>query len=255
MKAKWLPAVLTPLKPEVAMRAIRGAWETLEGVTPSVATMALLMAQSALETWRWQTIYGNCFGNEKASAVHEGFYQCYRCNEQLSDGWHWYIPEGELVGKFGTPLKGAPLPVPEGHPQTRFKAFQSAELGALEWLRLIKRRYPEAYQIAKDGGTAVGFVHALKLRRYFTANEGPYALGVTKLVREFTPIIVEPNRDTQPVPPDPDEDEQMLCTAMACVAPDPERALHNEATVAMMLGQEGMWDAVREERNRNLADE
>jgi hypothetical protein len=253
VKAKWVPAVLTPMTASQAADAIRSAYETLEGVSPSVPTLALLMAQSALETWRWQSIYGGCFGNEKASASHEGFYQCYRCNEKLADGWHWYIPEGELVGKFGTPLKGAALPVPEGHPQTRFKAFQSLEAGAMEWLRLLKRRYPKAYAIAKGEGMPLSFVAALKAGRYFTADEAPYAKAVASLWREYRDLLGKVERDTIPVPLS-DED---TCAALQCLAPDPERWVDAELRVLAVQAAETSWEALdearRDERDRQMA--
>ena len=257
MRAAYLPAQLTKLTPAEALKAIRGAWETLEGVSPSHGTQSLLLAQSALESGRWLFCYLYNLGNEKAGLTYDGFFQCYRCNEQLPDGWHWYVPEGELVGQFGTPLKGSPIPVPDGHPQTRFRAFAGPEQGALAWLQLLKRRFPTAYAIAKAGGTAEGFVQALKRDRYFTANEAPYARAVSSLAREYAALVKEPDRDTE-APPSPD-DEQMLCEAMACVAEDPERSFPAELRVLAVQMAEQSWERLEEarraERDRNMASE
>ncbi len=257
MRAKYRPDQLTPLTPQQAREAIRIAFIHLEGHAPTPDCLSLLMGQSALECWRWRSIHGNCFGNEKASDTWEGFYQCYKCNEKLADGrYHHYIPEGELVGGFGTPLKGPPLPVPEGHPQTRFKAFETPEEGALRWLELLKRRYPEAYNTAKQGGTAKLFAHCLKLRGYFTADEKPYADGVGSLAREYLPLCQAPDRDTMPVPPDPEEDDRMICEGLRCVAPDPTRWLDAELRVMAQRALElsDPLEAARDERREQMKE-
>jgi hypothetical protein len=253
VKAQYLPDRLTLLTPVLVTRAIRSAFETLEGVTPIPQCTAIHVAQSGGETWRWKSLHHYNLDNTKAGEQYEGLYTCFRCDEQLSPGvWKRFIPEGELVGAFGSPLKYAPLPVPEGHPQTRFRAYNNLEFAALAHMQLLKRKWPEAYTSARVGDVA-GFVHGLKMRNFFTADEGPYLKLVSSLYREWLPLALQPERDTIPAPPD-DEDE-LHCQGMACVAPDPDRALHSEAVVAYMLGQEGMWDAVNAEKRRNLAEE
>lgn len=199
MLAKYLPDRLTPLTPQVAMAALRSAFEAVDGVTPSPECLAIHTAQSALESGRWKSLHNYCFTNAKASATYEGFFQCYKCNEQLRDGWHWYVPEGELVGAFGTPLKGPALPVPDGHPMTRFRAFPTIEAGALDHMQLVKRKWPEAWTAARFGNV-VGFVHGLKMRGFFTANEAPYLAGVSSMMREFLPLAMAPQAHDPPPP-------------------------------------------------------
>lgn len=248
MQAKWLPDKLTVLTPAEAIRALRSAYETLEGVTPSPECLSIHTAQAMLESGRFKSCHNYCFTNAKASPTYAGYFSCYKCNEQLADGWHWYLPEGELTGGYGTPLKGAPLPVPDGHPQTRFRAFLTAEAGALDHMQLEKRKFPEAYTAAR-GGDIAGFVHGLAARHFFTADVAPYLKGVASLAREFLPL----SRDITAQHVEVVTDDE-ICQAMACVAPDPDRALHNEAVVAMLLSQQAIDDAVRDERNRNLAE-
>lgn len=253
MKAIWMPDRLTVLSPREAVDALRSAYATIEGVDPTPQCLGIHVAQSMGENERFKSCHNNCFTNAKAGESYEGFFQNYKCNEQVKPGdWRWYVPEGELVGRFGSALKYAPLSVPDGHPQTRFRAFQHASGGAIDHLLLQKRRYPEAYEAAKLGDVA-GHVHGLKVRGFFTADEAPYLKMESGLYREFLPLCVDTTRDT--IAPPPEDDHETLCAGMACVAPDPERALHTEAVVAWMLGQEGMWDAVRAERNRNLASD
>lgn len=226
MLAQYLADKLTPLTVAQAMAALRGAFETVEGVTPSPECLSIHTAQSALEAGRWKSLHNWCFTNAKASATYAGYFQCYRCNEQLPDGWHWYVPEGELVGGFGTPLRGAPLAVPDGHPQTRFRAFPNIETGALDHMQLVKRKWPEAWTSAR-GGDVAGFVYGLKARGFFTADAAPYLAGVSSLMREFLPLAR--NLSAQHVEVTTDE---QICQGVACIAPDPDRYLHTEAVLA-----------------------
>lgn len=251
MLARYLPDRLTPLTTEQAMSALRSAFETVEGVTPSPECLAIHTAQSALEAARWKSLHNFCFTNAKASATWQGFFQCYRCNEKIGDRWVYFVPQGELVGDFSTALKGAPLAVPDGHPQTRFRAFENAESGAIDHMQLVKRKWPEAWTAAR-GGDVAGFVHGLKQRAFFTADEAPYLKGVSSLMREFLPLA-RALKSADPVPP-PADDEEVRCAALACVAPDPDRYLHNEAVIAAMNSMGGVWDAIRDERNAALRE-
>jgi flagellum-specific peptidoglycan hydrolase FlgJ len=62
----------------------------------------------------------------------------------------------------------------------RFRAYQSPEEGASDYLALLDRRYPEAITAARNGDPAA-FVHGLKQRGYFTGDETAYVRGVTGL--------------------------------------------------------------------------
>src|SRR5437868_7021449 len=109
MLAQYLPDKLTVLTPREAVESLRAAFITLEGVAPSPQCLSLHVAQAMLEAARFKSCHNFCYTNAKASANYVGYFTCYRCNEKLADGWHWYAPEGELVGGYGTPLKFAPL--------------------------------------------------------------------------------------------------------------------------------------------------
>lgn len=248
MQAVYLQDKLTPLTAREAMLALRSAFETVEGVSPSPECLSIHTGQSALEANRWRALHNGCFTNAKASASYVGYYQCYKCNEKLDGVWKYFIPEGELLGAFGTPLRGAPLPVPEGHPQTRFRAFPSIEAGAIDHMQLVKRKWPEAWTAAR-GGDVAGFVHGLKMRGFFTADEAPYRAGVSSLMREFSPLARDINAQHVEVVTD-----EELCHGLACVAPDPDRYLHTEAVLAVMASQDGVWDAIREERNAAMRE-
>ena len=248
MIAKYLPDKLTVLTPREAILALRSAYETIEGVTPSPECLAIHTAQSMLESGRFKSCHNYCFTNAKASPTYSGSYSCYRCNEKLDGVWKYFVPEGELVGGFGTPLKGAPLPVPEGHPQTRFRAFASAEAGAIDHMQLIKRKWPEAWTAAR-GGNVAAYVDGLVLRHFFTADAAPYLRGVSSLMREFLPLCRDINAQHVEVVTD-----EEICQGIACVQPDPARALHTEAVLAMLSSEQGIRDWAQEEKDAALRE-
>lgn len=246
MIATFLPDKLTPATPRELIDALRIAFIELEGVPPTPQCLALHTAQAMLESGRLRSCHNNCITNAKASSTYQGYFSCYRCNEKLGGRWVYFVPEGELVGGFGTPLKGPPLAVPDGHPQTRFRAFRTLADGALDHMVLEKRKFPEAYTAARAGDD-VGFVHGLKIRTFFTADEAPYLKGVQGLQREFLPLCIDASADhVEQV-----SDEE-ICQGLACVAPDPDRYLHTEAVLAAMTSMDGVWDAIRNERNAAL---
>lgn len=236
MKATLVSDLLTPCSALEYIAAIRGGLETLMGVTPTKEHIAVLTAQSALESGRWKSMHRNNPGNIKAGESYEYLYTSYRCNEVIGGKVVWFDPP---------------------HPQCNFRAFLDLETGVLDYLRFLseRKRYALAWEVAKNG-TPLAFVQALKTAGYFTADEQPYARAVASLCREYLPLMAELNsRDTEPAGI-PDED---ICAGAACVAPDPERWIDAELRVmaqrAIELSQAGLEEARRAERDRNMASE
>jgi hypothetical protein len=76
-------------------------------------------------------------------------------------------------------------PEGDGHPQCRFRAYANVVDGISEDLDFIWR---EKYRDARDAlltGDPHAYVHQLKLKGYFTADEAEYGRGVTGLHTEF----------------------------------------------------------------------
>jgi hypothetical protein len=137
----------------------------------SNSAVAILCAQSALETGRWKSMHCFNFGNIRPPKDWPGDYCQFRCNEQVSPGkWVWYDPPS---------------------PGSNFLAFPDAVTGIRYWLDKLKTRWPEAFQGAV-AGQPVPFVHGLKQRGYFTADEAPYLNGVLGLTHEFLALLAEP---------------------------------------------------------------
>ena len=67
---------LTPLTREQAAQALSAAYRQLMGALPTAGVMALLLAQSALETGNWQKIHNFNFGNAKAGVDYPLIVSC-----------------------------------------------------------------------------------------------------------------------------------------------------------------------------------
>lgn len=207
MKATLVQDKLTPCTAADVLRAFRSALETLTGKTPSNAQLAVLVAQSALETGRWRSIHCWNFGNVKAGPDYEWLYCQFRCNEVINGHVEWFDPP---------------------HPQCNFRAFTSIDTGALAHLRFLSglKRYAGAWKAAEQGDPAA-FVHALKLAGYFTADETPYRRSVVSLFNEYMRLLANEPRDTEPSPP-PDETELHQAALAALATFDPLEAAQEE---------------------------
>ncbi len=146
-------AVRTPLAGEQAAQALERAWQQVMGEKPSEETKAVLTAQWAHETGRGDKMMNFNFGGIKGSAP-SGLGADYKTHE----GW----------GKT------------EVRTVDRFRAYQSADEGAADYVTLLAKRYPEAVKAAQAGNPEQ-FVRELKRAHYFTGNESAYVRSVTSL--------------------------------------------------------------------------
>ncbi len=226
MKAKLVTDLLTACDAPTYLRAIRGGLETLSGKTPSNAHVAVLTAQSALESGRWRSMHRFNPGNIKAADSYEYLYTQFRCNEVIGGRVLWFDPP---------------------HPQTNFRAFMDLETGVLDYLRFLKdrARYSSAWHAAESGDPAL-FVHALKNAGYFTADEAPYLRSVVSLFGEYMRLLA-----SEPVEPVEVDHE----AAVAVISPDEERNIHNTAVLRSFIDSEydrihsdpGVWNPPKED--------
>lgn len=173
MIAKWVPDLVKTLTLEEAASALRLALNHHLKSDPAVEVLALALGKTALETGRWKAIHRFNFGNIKAGETYAGLYTTFRCNEVIGGKVRWFDPTTDGYSD------------PPGHPQTRFRAYTSAAEGAAAYIAFVAGgRYATAWQRLL-AGDASGYVHALKVAGYFTADEAPYLKGVVSLQREF----------------------------------------------------------------------
>lgn len=200
MLATYVHARLTPLSFEEAQTALASALRQQIGKWPSREALALALAKTALETGRWKAIWNYNFGNVKAGEKYAGSYFCIELNEVLSGKVVWFSPRGRLDRKGGT-VVAEPFEDPPGHPQTRMRAYPNAFEGAEAYVKFVAGgRYAAAWQLLL-AGDAAGYVHALKVAGYFTADEATYAKGVVSLQREFLGKLDGRNPEPASVPP------------------------------------------------------
>ncbi|MEO8181392.1 MAG: glucosaminidase domain-containing protein [Deltaproteobacteria bacterium] len=143
----------TPLSGSQAADALEAAWQGAVGHPPSPRTLSILVGQWAHETGRGKAMLNYNFGGLKGTGP-SGASTVYQTHEGAGAS--------------------------EIQVQDRFRAYDSAEQGASDYLSLLSRRYPDALQAA-GRGDPVGFVQALKSRGYFTGDEGAYTKSVAGL--------------------------------------------------------------------------
>jgi hypothetical protein len=128
------PCVTTVLEPLDASIAIHAVYRSVVKAEPSTEGLAILIAQSALETANWRSMKNLNWGNSKSTVL-----------------WpHTYFRTGERDAKTGKTVMYDPP-----HYQTRFRAFASAEEGANHHMRLLMSlRYRPALDAAMRGDLA-----------------------------------------------------------------------------------------------------
>jgi hypothetical protein len=191
MLATWVHARLTPMSFAEAAEAMKGALRNEIGSDPTRECLALALAKCALETGRWRSIWNWNYGNVKAGPSYVGQYCCFELNEVLVENGVrrvvWFGPRGRLSGKGGK-VVAEPFEDPPGHPQTRMRANINRYDGAIRYVDFMLRgaggRFAQAFNFMKVGNAA-GMCHEMKLRGYYTADEGEYTRGVVSLQKEF----------------------------------------------------------------------
>lgn len=208
-----VPSVKTVASAEDVARSLRKAWEVLFEEVPKLESVALLMAQSALETGRWKSCYSWGLGNVKWTPATETDV-CYReCNELLT-------PEAAVAAlvKASPRTDGAGLDVElrgvsgdkqivwfyPDHPASAFRAFKTLDEGAVNYLSVLHKRFSSAWP-AVVAGSPLEFVTRLKASRYFTAPLAEYLKAVNSLFLEYLKLLKN-------MPPDPEPEQQLIIT-------------------------------------------
>ena len=191
----FVDCVATPLSEGEATYCLNLAWIKLFGSAPSVNSLAILFAQSCLETGRWKLLRNNNWGNiKKFSNEH---YTSYFCSEILN----------------GHNVQFYPF-----NPQTFFASWDTALNGAIGYLKFVSQRtrYQKAWIKLQEGNVS-GYVLELHNAGYFTADPASYLKTTTKLYNEFlskkdillswqppAPLTPLPEIPPIPIPPIPE---------------------------------------------------
>ena len=149
--------------------ALSTAFEAEMGRAPSEKTTKILAAQVALETGRTQAMINYNFGGIKGTGP-SGLTTAYKTKE--GDG------------------------ATEVTIRDNFRAYQTKEEGAKDYVHLLHTRFGDALSAAERGDSHA-FVHSLKTHGYFTGNEATYTRLVDSLSGENFPASA--NRPLTPV--------------------------------------------------------
>lgn len=215
MIATYVEARKTLVTPQDAVSAFRTAcnqhWHTTK---PD--TVATLMAQSALETGRWASMYNFNVSNVKCEPTRRGFYTLLPILNEIEtrNGKRvtvWYSDVAELAHRGGAPI-GKTWEKPPGHPQARFRAFETLTSGVIDKLYFLNRpRYVHAKEAAL-GGSPGAYSRALAVAGYYTADVEPYTRALVSLYSTFLPLCRAETQEPVPLPP---KEEDRLCKDMA----------------------------------------
>lgn len=165
--------------------ALTAAWEKLFAETPSPDSIAVLVAQWALETSWGKTCWNWNLANIKASPGDDLDHTYYPCWEVLTRADAHAAAANPGVRSDGKPGPDVVLVSEDevqgtavvwyypDHDGCRFRAFRSLEAGAEEYLKVLFHRYRRAWSSVILGNPS-GFASALKTLDFYNAPlDGP----------------------------------------------------------------------------------
>ncbi len=147
-------AMHTRLTPDEARQVLGAALRHELGRSPTSAELGMLLAQSALETAHWQSMFNWNFGNSVVG----------------SSGAHWFTLRND-----------ADRPLEQRH---HYRVFPDAFTGAAYYVHLLHARFPEAYDLL-GSGDSLAFAQALKKHGYYEAPVSTYAAGLAQTYRAY----------------------------------------------------------------------
>lgn len=225
-KTKYIEAKSTPLTEAQAAYALREAWKTVFGEYPEDKCLAIIWAQTALETGRFKKdCYNYCFGNIRLGKKWDGYWQMYKCSEIEIVG-------GKRVEVFYEPP----------HPNSIFRAFTSVEDGAFDHIKFLARpNYSVAVSFAKKGD-AKKYTEEIKKQKYFTAGLDRYIKDMVSLSKEFMrrkdellswtpPVVINPSSEEPRISVEetlmdfPEDLEELVMDEMIITASSPGKQL------------------------------
>lgn len=179
--------VKTPVDPKELAAALGAAWLTEMRETPFESAVWMLVAQSALESARWNRCFNFNLSGIKAGATVPHVY--------LSTLEYVTRSQASRLLAASTHKAQCEIAKDEGgthvwvrlhpkHPGCRFRAYDSLHQAAHKKMELLAGSYRPALAAAMAGSVR-GFVRSLKMGGYFTAPEEQYYQGVRRHYAEL----------------------------------------------------------------------
>jgi hypothetical protein len=173
------------------------AWVQLFNEQPKKESVLVLLSQGALETGQYKKMWNFNIGNIKSTDSDGRKYSFYKCNELLKrkeadrlvasadqDGGPAQITSisGDIATVWFYP----------NNKYCRFRAFESLEEGAIDYMSFLHKRFNSAWTSVLAGDPKQ-FCHFLKLKNYYTANEAQYTKTVCALYNQFNSLNYDPS--------------------------------------------------------------
>lgn len=181
-----LAATKTLVEPGTLRELLAGAWINLFPQSPKKESLLILLAQWALETGHGKSVWNYNLGNVKATSSGAYDYCYFACNEVLptedAKRYQDKSPSTAKITKRGED-KCVVWFYPK-HAACCFRAFATIESGVIDYLSLMSRRFSSAWPFVLKADP-VGFCHALKMARYYTADEDEYIRSVSSIFRMY----------------------------------------------------------------------
>ena len=195
-----MPKLLSPKRTIVSLERMLESfalsWIAIFNDQPKKESLLVLLAQTALESGRFKSMYNYNLGNIKSTPNDNRDYTFYKCNEilpiitankllqtQKVDG-------GKVVITKNIDDKTCVVDFYPNHKYARFRAFETLNEGVVDYLNFIEIKYRPAWS-AVLAGDPVNFVHLLKENHYFTADESQYKKSVSSLHSEFLRLNID----------------------------------------------------------------
>lgn len=173
-------AIVTPWKPEYVGQELVYAWTRMFGSGPTARSVAILMAQWALETGWGKSCWCSNLGNVRPP-MPRGDVLCL----QIPGGKVSEIIDGKEYF-FSPPSVGS-----------TFRAFESLPDGCDFWLGLLHKRFAHAWP-SVVAGDPEAYSIALHEQHYYTADVTIYTRTVVSLFNHFLSIAVMGSSATPP---------------------------------------------------------
>lgn len=195
MAEMLLPDKLTPCAPADLYDALQRAWGRLILDAPCTRqALLVLLAHWALETGGGHACHWYNLGNKKRVAGDGHDYTQFACGEELPLAYAQRAAASDpdhikIVGQYqasGQDMASVRFLPP--HSATSFVAFPDLDAGTVDYLVGLRGRFRAAWPYVV-AGDAAGFCHALRLQRYYTADEGQYTAGVMRWVHQLDGMI------------------------------------------------------------------
>jgi len=151
-----LPSIATPITLEQAHQALHDGWKKALGADPKAESVRLLVAHWGFETNWGKDMRCYNFGNARKAEGDPHDWTFYECTEYLA---------------------GKPQQFKPKHPQTRFRAFRSLMDGATEHVKLLNKKYGNAWPAVLAANPSQ-FARQLKVGKYYTDTEAHYTKSI-----------------------------------------------------------------------------